>query len=146
MSARQPQGRRSGSQAAVAAATAAAGAARHTARAGFSLVELIVALTILSIGLLGLVGTAAVAQRTFAAADAAERAARAAGAVSDSLMREAHPEAGTRQLYGVAVAWTVEAAEDRMVLHTEVRVHDGAALQRYAFHAFRPLSPGAAHD
>jgi prepilin-type N-terminal cleavage/methylation domain-containing protein len=116
-------------------------APRSRSRAGFSVVELVVALTVLSVGLLALAGTAVVAQRSFATADATERAARAAAAVIDSLLRVREPVGGSRDVYGTAVTWSVAGDSERLRLFTEVRVHDGATPHRFTFESQRLAAP-----
>lgn len=88
--------------------------------AGFSLIELIVALTILSITLLGLAGAAAVAYRSFTDAEVIEHATEAAAAVLDSLLREPAPRGGVREEPGRRMQWQVR--EDSLFMHIDLTI------------------------
>lgn len=109
-------------------------ATRHQP-AGFSLVELIVALTILSIGMLALTGAAAVAQRSFIGARALQEGTDAAAAVLDSLMREPSPVDGTRRVGRADAQWSIRQDSVATDILLTIRVHDGARVRRLDFHA-----------
>ncbi|HEX6135802.1 MAG TPA: prepilin-type N-terminal cleavage/methylation domain-containing protein [Longimicrobiales bacterium] len=104
-------------------------------RAGFSLVELIVALTILAVTLLGLAGAAAVAHRSFLAAAAVERGTDAAALVLDSLLREPAPVSGTRSDPRAVLRWTIR--DDSVGTHIDLLldVPDGPRTRTLAFSA-----------
>jgi len=103
-------------------------------RAGFGLIELIVALLLISIGVLGLAGTAIVAQRSFNEAALRERSARAAAAVLDSLLHDAAPADGVRIAPGLSLAWSVSQGDG--LTHVQLTVtHAGGAQQEW--HASR---------
>lgn len=118
-----------------AGADAAAAGARTPTRAGFGLVELIVALLILSIGLVALTGAAAVAQRSLTGARAFEEAAETAELVLDSLMREAAPVSGERRAGRTAVHWTVLDDSIAVRIDLTVSVLDGPRERRLKFTA-----------
>jgi prepilin-type N-terminal cleavage/methylation domain-containing protein len=108
-----------------------------TARDGFSLVELIVALTVLGVGTLGLVAAATAAQRSFAVADAEERATRAAAVVMDSLLRDRAPAAGERHLLGLNVSWETIADGEYTDIITTTEVTHGPGTRPLEFRARR---------
>jgi prepilin-type N-terminal cleavage/methylation domain-containing protein len=114
----------------------------NTARDGFSLVELLVALTVLGVGILGLVAAATAAQRSFAEAAAEERATRAAAVVMDSLLRHSAPAAGERQLFGLGVSWETTAHGEYMDIVTTVEAAHGSNPRPLEFRA-RRLRPQA---
>jgi prepilin-type N-terminal cleavage/methylation domain-containing protein len=111
--------------------------AANTARDGFSLVELIVALTVLGVGILGVVAAATAAQRSFAVAAAEERATRAAAVVMDSLLRDSAPAAGERQLFGLSASWETTADREIMDIVTTVEAAHGSNTRPLKFHARR---------
>lgn len=78
-----------------------------SARAGASLIELIVAMTVFTIGLLGLAAVAAVAQRSFTTAAAIERGADAAAYVMDSLLRVPAPASGELAFGDIHIHWLI---------------------------------------
>jgi prepilin-type N-terminal cleavage/methylation domain-containing protein len=110
-------------------------------RAGFSLVELIVAMTILSLGVLVLAAAGSYAQRSFAAAESVERAATAAALVLDSLMHVAVPADGARVHDEVRVSWTTRTAGGLLVVRADVKFADGGRSHRIVFHASRAEAP-----
>lgn len=77
-------------------------------RAGFTLMEVVVALLLLEVGVLAAAGTLQVASRTLAEAERLERAVVEAGGVLDSLGRVSGPSAGSRSLPFGEVAWSVD--------------------------------------
>jgi prepilin-type N-terminal cleavage/methylation domain-containing protein len=108
-----------------------------SARGGFSLVELVVALTLLSIAMVALAGTAALAQRTFAEAEIMERSVNAASVVLDSLAHAPAPVGGQRIVDDVAVEWTVTPAGPALRIDlSAAHQRSGASLD---FVAMRPL-------
>jgi prepilin-type N-terminal cleavage/methylation domain-containing protein len=104
--------------------------------AGFSLVELVVALTLLSVGLIALAGSAAVAQRAFADAAATERSVRAAAEIIDSLAHVRAPQSGSRIIDQVEIAWAVSSLDG--MHHILITITHPAQLQ---FQAAVPDSP-----
>lgn len=110
-----------------------------SARQGFSLIELIVALTVFAVGILGLAGAAAFAQRSFAAADAVERSTRVAAAVIDSLLREPDIEDGERATSGTILRWTVATDSATVVIIAKAEVAHGGGTHRLEFRAARPV-------
>jgi prepilin-type N-terminal cleavage/methylation domain-containing protein len=100
---------------------------RPSLRAGFSLVELVVALTLLSVGLIALAGSAAVAQRAFAGAAAMELSLRAAAEVVDSLFHVPAPSAGSRTIGHVDVTWIVTSGGG--VHRVFVRIEEPVAVE-----------------
>jgi prepilin-type N-terminal cleavage/methylation domain-containing protein len=108
-----------------------------TARDGFSLVELIVAITVLGVGILGLVAAATAAQRSFATAAAEERATRAAAVIMDSLLRVSAPASGERQLFGVNVSWETTADDATIDIVTIAEAYHGSYVRKLEFRARR---------
>jgi prepilin-type N-terminal cleavage/methylation domain-containing protein len=120
----------------------AAHAAPPSLRAGFSLVELIVALALLSVAMIALAGTAAVAQRFFADAAAMDRGVRAAAEVIDSLGHVPAPVSGRRTIDGVRVEWNV--GQDEQILRIDVTAADERTGAAITFSGARPAPPAAA--
>jgi prepilin-type N-terminal cleavage/methylation domain-containing protein len=110
-------------------------AALREPKAGFGLVELIVALLILSIGLLALTGAAAVAQRSLTGARVHEAGAETAALVLDSLMREAAPEPGARRHGPVVARWGIREDSTAMRIDLTISVLDGSRARRLTFRA-----------
>ena len=107
-----------------------------SARRGFGLIELVVALTILAIGVLGLAAAALMAQRAFMTADALQRAGTAATVVLDSLMQQTDPVSGERIVDNVTVRWiTRSAGRDLTAIDLSAELHDGGALRTVNYHA-----------
>jgi prepilin-type N-terminal cleavage/methylation domain-containing protein len=102
-------------------------------RAGFGLVELIIALMILSVGLLALSGAAAIAQRSFNGAQALEEGAHTAGMILDSLMGVADPATGERQDGRTRTQWRVHEDSIAVVIDLTVTVGDGARERHLTF-------------
>lgn len=126
------------------AAAEAAGAARdavhptlplHRCRAGFGLVELVVALMLLATGLLALTGAAAVAQRSLTTARALEEGTDAAAAVLDSLLREPGPASGERTLGRTRTRWSVDADSVAVTIRLSATVATGARERQLTFSA-----------
>jgi len=78
-------------------------------RAGFTLVEVIVALVILEVGMLGVVGTLVVASRAVRQATTLEGAVARTERVIDSLAVAGTEGSGSSALPGGDLAWIVEA-------------------------------------
>lgn len=78
-------------------------------RAGFTLVEVVVALLILDVGLLGAMGLIVLAQRTLAEADLVERGVADLEGVLDSLGWAAQPGGGARDVQAGRIEWSVGA-------------------------------------
>ena len=94
------------------------------ARAGFTLVELTIAIVLLAIGLLALTGAIARALRETTDARAMHAALRDADGVADSIASADSAAAGTRALPGYTLEWHTESCASA----TCVRV--SAALAR----------------
>jgi prepilin-type N-terminal cleavage/methylation domain-containing protein len=109
--------------------------------AGFSLVELVVALLILSMALVALTGSALLAQRSLEEAAAAEAATRAVSLVADSLMAESTPGPGTRQVDHVEVAWTVAEDDGIETFAVSARVAHPPSGRVFRFSVARFQSP-----
>jgi prepilin-type N-terminal cleavage/methylation domain-containing protein len=107
-------------------------------RAGFSLVELLVALTVFAVGVLGLAGAATFAQRSFATAAAVERAARIAAAVLDSLVHDPGATSGEHAMSGALARWTVIEDSLTRTIIMEVEARHGADTHRVEFRAAQP--------
>jgi type IV pilus assembly protein PilV len=78
-------------------------------RAGFTLVELLVALTLLSVGVLGATGTLLAARATLVDAERLHVATQAAADVADSLLAVPAPGAGSRDAPWGRLSWSVDA-------------------------------------
>lgn len=117
-------------------------ACRLRARAGFSLVELIIALLLLSMGLVALAGAAAVAQLSFAEAAAAEHAANAAAAVIDSLLREPGIQSGSAMHGAAEVQWSVTAGGGVERIHVTATVDHAGLTREFEFHTARLAAGG----
>lgn len=104
-------------------------------RAGFGLVELIVALSILSIGLLALTGTAAVTQRSLIGARAMEEGTDVAALLLDSLMRVPAPATGQRIVGRSTADWVVHDDSTGTLLDLTITIADGAREHQLTFHA-----------
>ncbi|RMH15684.1 MAG: hypothetical protein D6701_09810 [Gemmatimonadetes bacterium] len=100
----------------------------RTRVAGFSLVEVLVALVVLEVGLLGAAALAVGAARRFAAATRAEYAVTVAASLADSLAAESGSgrplTAGARTvLGGLEAVWAPESVGARLIVvdHTAPR-------------------------
>jgi Tfp pilus assembly protein PilV len=80
-------------------------------RAGFSLVEVVVALFILEIMLLGVVGSSVYALRLLQGADARQTAILSASFVLDSLLASESLASGNASHRGVELRWGIERDE-----------------------------------
>lgn len=121
--------------AAIASQLAVPRATRGISRAGFGLVELIVALMILSVGLLALTGAAAVAQRSLINAQALEESTEVAEVVLDSLMRVSAPAAGERTIGRTEAQWTIHSDSAAVAIHLTATVTAGTATRQITFRA-----------
>ena len=107
-----------------------------SARRGFGLIELVVALTILAFGVLGLAAAALMAQRAFMTADALQRAGTAASIVLDSLMRQTDPASGERIIDNVTVRWIARSTgRDITAIDLTAELTDGGALRAVTYQA-----------
>jgi type II secretory pathway pseudopilin PulG len=79
-------------------------------RAGFTLLEVVVALLVLEIAVVGAVGLLVLASSTLSRAERLERATALAEGVLDSLAAEDAPAGGSASYGAGEVAWTVDAA------------------------------------
>jgi prepilin-type N-terminal cleavage/methylation domain-containing protein len=77
-----------------------------TARLGFSLAEVIVAMTLMSIAALGIAATALVAVQSFTRAEMQQIVLREAEAVLDSLLILPHNAGGSRAVHTSLILWT----------------------------------------
>ncbi|MEX2610850.1 MAG: hypothetical protein WEA24_12955 [Gemmatimonadota bacterium] len=89
-------------------------------RAGFGVVEALVALTVLSAGILAVTGVAAVAARHLGEAEDERRAARLAVRVADSLVLVPEPAPGIRAAGALVARWTLQPADKSTRLRLEV--------------------------
>lgn len=108
-----------------------------SARAGSSLVELIVALTVFTVGLLGLAGAAALAQRSFNRAALLEHGTVLAAAVLDSLLRVPDPAAGAVRSGPVSVTWTVASDSTMRTVRLEASAADEPTVMLEVAHSER---------
>ena len=90
---------------------------RGRARAGFSFVEVLVALVVLEVGLVGCAGTLVLAHRHMAAAEHLHHATHAAAAVADSLLAAGTMGAGQASEVWGDLRWSV--AEGGLLLRAE---------------------------
>ena len=83
---------------------------QRSARRGFTLIEVIIAIIVMAIGVMGLAGTASYVATQMGGANAQTIAAAMVTKVSDSLSARKCPAivAGTDTRRGVTVTWTVE--------------------------------------
>ena len=81
----------------------------NRARAGFTLVELTIAIVLLAIGLLALTGALARALRDTTGARAVHAALRDADGIADSIATADSAGAGTRVLQGYTLEWHTES-------------------------------------
>lgn len=77
--------------------------------AGFTLLEVVVALVVLAVAVLAAAGTLEVASRTLAEAERTERAVLEADGVLDSLAGVAGAASGSRPFAGGDVTWSLDA-------------------------------------
>lgn len=82
-----------------------------TGRAGFSLIECIVAMLLLSIGVLGLAGAGVTGMRALTHADRTHIAALHAAAVLDSLVLLDQPVSGMQQRDGLRIDWQISSVQ-----------------------------------
>ena len=82
-----------------------------TDRAGFSLIECIIAMLLLSIGVLGLAGAGVTGMRALTDADRTHIAALHAAAVLDSLVLLDRPVPGTQQRDGLRIDWQISSGQ-----------------------------------
>lgn len=102
-------------------------------RAGFTLVEVVVAVVVLSIGVLGTVAVGQLGSRLVREAHAAERAIAGAALVLDSLTQRGAPAAGERTLHGQHLRWTTRPEGGTVVIELVVEYGDGTARRRLVF-------------
>lgn len=112
-----------------------------SSRAGFSLVETIVAVVLLTIGVLGAVATALQAMGMLREAESRHSAVALAGALLDSLSAAGPAEAGERQTPQAFAAWT---GGGTLVLR--VTSPDGDTAGVYVLAALPPLVRSAVPD
>ncbi len=104
-------------------------------RAGFSLVEVAVALALFACGLLAVAAGATRATRWLSGADAVDGAGLLATAVMDSLLQTARPTGGSTVRGRYALAWTANSASGRTTLLLVVRYADGSGMRADTFGA-----------
>lgn len=95
-----------------------------SARTGFTLAEVIVAMTLLSVLMLSVAATGIMAAAMLTRAELREQALREADAVLDSLLAAPPGGAGARTLRAAELSWTADAAEVVM----RISFPDGALL------------------
>jgi prepilin-type N-terminal cleavage/methylation domain-containing protein len=97
------------------------------ARAGFTLVEVLVALIILTVGVLGLAGTTALAVRQVTVADITAERATALQSVIERLRSQPYANLASDSIGRFGVTWTVTAAPRSTEVEI-VTVGPGAAM------------------
>jgi prepilin-type N-terminal cleavage/methylation domain-containing protein len=110
-------------------------------RAGFTLVEAVVALTLLAVGLLGAAATQSLAARLLREAEARAGAVVLAGSVLDSLLSVPAPVGGEREEARYRVRWTAEDRDPLTTIVLEVEYHDGSAPRRLRFEMLHAVAP-----
>jgi prepilin-type N-terminal cleavage/methylation domain-containing protein len=103
--------------------------------AGFSLVELIVAMTLVAFGLVAVAGAALLAERTMAEAEVIERITREAATVLDSLAAHPNPASGVRDARGLLLRWVVEPDSFGTRLRLQAALQRGGRPVRLEFEA-----------
>lgn len=93
-------------------------------RAGFGLIEVLVALVLLEVGLLGCAGMLVVAHRRMTAAERLHRTAQAAAGAADSLLAAGAAAAGEADLGDAVLVWAPGAGGMRLT----ARARAGAVL------------------
>jgi Tfp pilus assembly protein PilV len=88
--------------------------------AGFTLLEVVVALLVLEVAVVGLVGTLVLASSTLTRAETLEHAVATAEGVLDSLARGATVGADSSRSPGWTVAWSVDDSGHAHVRATDV--------------------------
>jgi prepilin-type N-terminal cleavage/methylation domain-containing protein len=106
---------------------------RPGTRAGFTLVEVLVALTILAVGVLGTAATLLAARRALVAAERLHVATQAGAGIADSLLRSGVVSAGALDAEWGALRWSREASGVRVIATDP----GGATLLQWWF-----LAPG----
>lgn len=96
-------------------------------RAGFTLLEVVVALLLMEVAVLAAAGTLVLASRSMAEASHLERAVMEAEGVLDSLSSVAGPVSGGRAYPGGDIKWTVDSSG--VVLLTVVSGEGEARLE-----------------
>jgi prepilin-type N-terminal cleavage/methylation domain-containing protein len=87
-----------------------------TARPGFSLAEVIVAMTLLSITALGIAATALVAVQSFTRAEMQQIVLREAETILDSLLVLPRNASGSRTIHTSLLLWTAADSADAITL------------------------------
>lgn len=87
-----------------------------SARPGFSLTEVIVAMLLLSIAALGLAATALVAVQSFTRAEVQQQVLREAESVLDSLLSLGSNSAGSRSVHTSRLSWTAADSSGAITL------------------------------
>lgn len=106
-----------------------------SARHGFTLVELIVAMVVLSLGIMGAVATSLLAVQRLREANAREAAVRVAGALLDSLTQQDSPTTGTSTTGPYTSTWRVGATAggSAATLEVTIRYRDGTRGRELRF-------------
>ena len=105
---------------------------RRPGRAGFTIVETIVAIMVLGVGLLGMAGTAAYVASQMGTGNRQAVAANVAQAVLDSLTARpcAGLVSGSDSVRTIAVAWTVTDSNDAKYVRQSVKFNTGKGVRR----------------
>ena len=103
-------------------------------KAGFSLVEVLIAMTLFGVALLGVAGTAILAGQVMRQAQARERSTLEAMQVIDSLARVQHPVSGQRSIGAMQLRWIVSSpAGGPAEIEVIVEFSDGRELRTSRF-------------
>ena len=81
---------------------------RRVVKAGFTLLEIVVALLVLEVAVVGLVGSLVLAAATLARAETIETAVATAEGLLDSLSRAGTPASDSVTYGGAVISWTVD--------------------------------------
>lgn len=95
-------------------------------RAGFSLVECIVAMMLLAIGVLALAGASVTAARSLESAERVQLAALHAAAVLDSLVLLERPAPGSQRRGGFRIDWRITSVP--VGARIDLAVHDAGPV------------------
>ena len=107
-------------------------------RAGFTIVEVIVALTLLSIGLLAVASSAGSAALLLRRSELQEEAAFVAAQVLDSLAVTADPASGVQTRGAFQLEWTVTRELRTLTISLTVRAPGERTARQFTLTTLRP--------